>query len=102
MIGKVQNALLEELSKKISDLQMYEGHSFTKAEELACDEFLTEINKISEPLHDFVQYILWEAGLEVGSIKRNPYCAPKKAEAQKAFESMMGVSDLSQLLSIRG
>jgi len=101
MIGKFQNALVEELSKEINNLQMYEGYSFAQAEELACDKFLTDINKISEPLHDFVQYILWEAGLEVGSMDRNPYCAPKKAEAQKAFESMMGVSDLSQLLKVR-
>lgn len=106
MLDKLTKNLIKEIENKKRDV-MIDNHgsiSWREAEETALDEIMTDINNASDVLYDFVQYLLDKEGYDVGNMNKNIFQQQKteKSEAQTSFEKMMGVSDLSQLLSIRG
>lgn len=73
-----------------------------EAEERACEAVLDEADDMG--LYFMFEYILKKSGYWGRIHKDNPYreFEPKKSEAQSSFEQMMGVSDLSNLLKVRG
>ena len=73
----------------------------SEAELRACEAVLDAADDMG--LFCMFEYILKKAGYWHKLDKDNPYreFEPKKSEAQSSFEEMMGVSDLSNLLTIK-
>lgn len=103
IFNKMLDDVINEIEKRIPFIMdEYNDIRRSDAEERACEAILDEADEMG--LYFMFEYILIKSGYWGRIHKDNHYFdfEPKKSEAQASFEAMMGVSDLSNLLSIRG
>ncbi len=103
MFEKIIQDVVCEIEERVPYvLDECEDLTQSQAEERACESILNQADEMG--LFNMFEYILYKSGYWHQLNKNNPYreFEPKKSEAQSSFETMMGVSDLSNLLKVRG
>lgn len=103
IFDKITQDVINEVESRIPlIMDDYDDLTHSQAEDRACEAILDQADDMG--LYFMFEYILKKSGYWGRIHKDNPYLAfePKKSEAQSSFEAMMGVSDLSNLLKVRG
>ena len=107
MYERIFNKITQDVINKVESripfiMDNYDDLTHSQAEERACEAILDEADEIG--LFNMFEFILKEAGYWPYALHLdNPYgeFRKTKSEAQSSFEAMMGVSDLSNLLTIK-
>ena len=105
IFNKITQDIINEVESRIPIIIEDNDGELThaEAEERACEAILDQADEMG--LFNMFEFILKEAGYWPYALHLdNPYGEFRKAkpEAQSSFEEMMGVSDLSNLLKVRG
>lgn len=108
MYEKIFNKITQDVIRDVESripfiMDDYDDLTHSEAEERACEAILDQADEMG--LYNMFEFILKEAGYWPYALHLdNPYgeFRKTKSDAQSSFEEMMGVSDLSNLLKVRG